>query len=70
MQNVIQMNQSVEDFNLDLQALQQLLATLSDKELAALEDDLDFANFTGIASDKIFDVVKSVGTAGEYCVAA
>lgn len=38
-------------------SLMNAIATLSNAELAALEDDLDFYTFTGMASQRMLDVL-------------
>ncbi len=45
---------------LDPIALTEKLASLSDKELEALTDELDFATFTGFMSDAISDIASRV----------
>lgn len=40
--------------------LQARLSKLSDAELAALEDDLDFCNFTGVPTVRVLDVLKDL----------
>ena len=42
----------------DPSRLQAALSRLSDEELAALEDDLDFCNFTGVPSIRVLDLLK------------
>ncbi len=40
--------------------LYDALARMSDDDLAALEDDLDFCNFTGVPSTRVLDVLKDL----------
>lgn len=40
--------------------LRAILAKMSDEELAALEDDLDFCNFTGVPSIRVLRVLKNL----------
>lgn len=40
--------------------LQARLSKLSDAELAALEDDLDFCNFTGVPTVRVLNVLKDL----------
>lgn len=40
--------------------LQARLSKLSDAELALLEDDLDFCNFTGVPTVRVLDVLKDL----------
>lgn len=47
---------------LDQETLEARLSRLSDDELAALEDDLDFCSFTGVPSARILDVLDLVTT--------
>ena len=44
----------------DEDRLQARLARMSDEDLAALEDDLDFCNFTGVPSARVLDVLKDL----------
>ena len=44
----------------DQDRLQDALASMSDEELMALEDDLDFCNFTGVPSKRVLEVLKDV----------
>lgn len=46
--------------SLDQHRLREELAGMSDDELAALEDDLDFCNFTGVASARVLSVLNGV----------
>lgn len=46
---------------LDEKALAATLYALSDEELHALEDDLDFCGFTGMPSPLILRVLQEVG---------
>ncbi|MEM6385275.1 MAG: hypothetical protein AAF718_03460 [Pseudomonadota bacterium] len=51
------------DFNSDLfdmDRLQAKLAKLTDAELAALEDDLDFCNFTGVPTLRVLEVLEEL----------
>lgn len=51
------------DFKSDLfdeERLQARLSKLSDAELAALEDDLDFCNFTGVPTVRVLEVLKDL----------
>lgn len=51
------------DFKSDLfdeERLQAKLSKLSDAELAALEDDLDFCNFTGVPTLRVLEVLKDL----------
>jgi len=43
--------------DLDPRALARALRSLSDADLAALEDDLDFCGFTGVPSARIVEVL-------------
>ncbi len=36
------------------------LARMSDDDLAALEDDLDFCNFTGVPTTRVLEVLKDL----------
>ena len=47
-----------EDF--DEGKLQAALSRLSDDDLAALEDDLDFCNFTGVPSVRVLKLLKDI----------
>lgn len=47
-----------EWFNQD--RLQVVLASMSDEELEALEDDLDFCNFAGVPSARVLSVLTEV----------
>lgn len=40
--------------------LYDALAQMSDDDLAALEDDLDFCNFTGVPTTRVLDVLKEL----------
>ncbi len=40
--------------------LYDALAKMSDDDLAALEDDLDFCNFTGVPTTRVLDVLKDL----------
>ncbi len=40
--------------------LYDALAKMSDEDLAALEDDLDFCNFTGVPTTRVLDVLKDL----------
>ena len=44
----------------DQDRLQSALAGMSDEELTALEDDLDFCNFTGVPSTRVLEVLKDI----------
>ncbi|MCG6882237.1 MAG: hypothetical protein LJE62_00620 [Silicimonas sp.] len=44
----------------DQDRLQNALARMSDDELTALEDDLDFCNFTGVPSRRVLEVLKDL----------
>lgn len=44
----------------DVERLQARLSKLSDDELAALEDDLDFCNFTGVPTLRVLEVLKGL----------
>ncbi len=44
----------------DEDRLQAKLSRMSDDDLAALEDDLDFCNFTGVPSARLLDVLKDL----------
>lgn len=46
---------------LDEKALAATLYNLSDEDLHALEDDLDFCGFTGMPSTRILRVLEEVG---------
>ena len=48
---------------LDSRALMAALAALSPKELEELEDDLDFAQFTGVKSERIQAVLEELTVA-------
>lgn len=51
------------DFKSDLfdeERLQAKLSNLSDAELAALEDDLDFCNFTGVPTLRVLELLKDL----------
>ncbi len=37
------------------------MAGLSDAELSALEDELDFCGFTGVPTPRILDILKDLG---------
>ncbi len=47
---------------IDQETLEARLGRLSDAELSALEDDLDFCSFTGVPSARILDVLDLVTT--------
>ena len=47
---------------IDHETLETRLGRLSDAELSALEDDLDFCSFTGVPSVRILDVLDLVTT--------
>lgn len=42
---------------IDREVLESKLARMSDAELAALEDDLDFCSFAGVPSARVLDVL-------------
>ena len=42
----------------DQDRLEAVLSALSDEELTALEDDLDFCNFTGVPSQRVLEVLN------------
>lgn len=44
----------------DPNRLQDALNQMSDEDLAALEDDLDFCNFTGIPSMRVLEFLKEL----------
>ncbi len=44
----------------DQKRLSEALASLSDDELDALEDDLDFCNFTGVPTPRVLEVLKGL----------
>jgi len=44
----------------DEERLQARLSKLSDAELAALEDDLDFCNFTGVPTLRVLEVLEDL----------
>lgn len=44
----------------DEERLQARLSKLSDEDLAALEDDLDFCNFTGVPTLRVLEVLKDL----------
>ena len=44
----------------DQKRLATALSTMSDEDLAALEDDLDFCNFTGVPTVRVLDVLKDL----------
>ncbi len=44
----------------DQKRLSAVLENLSDEELDALEDDLDFCNFTGVPSPRVLEVLKDL----------
>ena len=46
---------------LDMNALTAKLRSLSDDELHALEDDLNFCGFTGLPTTRILRVLNDVG---------
>lgn len=48
--------QSSVDFN----RVETALSHLTDAELAALEDDLDFCNFTGFPSPRVLEILKEL----------
>lgn len=58
------------DTPLDEAALRDVLAQLSEKELAALEDDLDFAGFTGAQTPLIREIVSRIVARSEVPDAA
>ncbi len=43
---------------IDQASLISRLAKLSDAELTALEDDLDFCSFTGVPTPRVLDLLK------------
>ena len=43
---------------IDQTSLKSRLSKLSDAELTALEDDLDFCSFTGVPTSRVLDVLK------------
>lgn len=47
-----------EPFDLDI--LEASLAEMSDEDLARLEDDLDFCNFTGVPTQRVLAVLKNI----------
>ena len=49
-----------QSVQVDETRLRAILAKLSDEELAALEDDLDFCNFTGVPSVRVLRVLKDL----------
>lgn len=50
---------------INVASLRTRLSRLSDDELSALEDDLDFCTFTGVPSARILDVLDLVTTLDE-----
>lgn len=44
----------------DQERLQARLSRMSDEDLAALEDDLDFCNFTGVPTLRVLEVLKDL----------
>lgn len=44
----------------DQTRLREILSKMTDDELAALEDDLDFCNFTGVPSIRVLRVLKEL----------
>lgn len=44
----------------DQKRLEATLADMSDEDLAALEDDLDFCNFTGVPTVRVLEVLKDL----------
>ncbi len=48
----------VSKTDFDPEELQAALSRLSDEDLAALEDDLDFCNFTGVPSVRVLEVLR------------
>ena len=44
----------------DENRLQAALSKMSDAELAALEDDLDFCNFTGVPTVRVLELLKDL----------
>lgn len=44
----------------DEKLLFETLSKMSDEDLEALEDDLDFCNFTGIPSTRVLEVLKDL----------
>ena len=44
----------------DQKRLATALSTMSDEDLAALEDDLDFCNFTGVPTVRVLEVLKEL----------
>jgi hypothetical protein len=45
----------------DANAFDRLVARLSDADLAALEDELDFYGFTGVPSQRMLDLMDRAG---------
>ena len=45
---------------IDQVALEAQLSRLSDEELSALEDELDFCGFTGVPSARILRILRNV----------
>ena len=54
--------QASDPDTIDQETLEARLGRLSDAELSALEDDLDFCRFTGVPSARILDVLDLVTT--------
>ncbi|MDH5622522.1 MAG: hypothetical protein OEY74_10610 [Gammaproteobacteria bacterium] len=53
--------ESPEAFDqIDPTVLEATLSSLSDEELARLEDDLDFCNFAGVPSPQVLKVLEKV----------
>ncbi len=44
----------------DQKRLESTLEHMSDEELDALEDDLDFCNFTGVPTVRVLEVLKDL----------
>ena len=52
--------QTVPSDIVDAESLSQVISSLADDELAALEDELDFCSFAGLPSTRILRVLSTV----------